>query len=105
MSRLMAVVPLSFSPDALSNDQGLRSVSFCFGLMTPYSYLGDPSGGVLSDRIVMRGRQPGAVCARSGAYFPGEHLTRDGQGRIVGKPFSTEGPAVIPDTPFPRFSV
>jgi hypothetical protein len=95
---------MSFSPDALSNDQALRSCTFCFGLMTPYSYLSDPAGGVYTDKIVMPGRQPGAFCQRSGCYFPGEHLTRDGQGRIVGKPFSTEGPAVIPDLPFPRIS-
>jgi hypothetical protein len=102
---MLCILPLAPSPDLFSPDEMIRTGTFCFGLATTYSPIGDPNGGILSDIINRRGQQPGAICARSGNYFPGEHLTTDGQGRKVGRQFRTDGPAIIPDTPFPTFIV
>jgi hypothetical protein len=91
------------SCDAGSPDQVFRDLTILFGLYSMYDDPFDERSGDLSDMIVRRGRQTGAICARSGNYFPGERLTRDGQGRIVGRPFYTEGPAMPPSIPWPTF--
>jgi len=105
MAVFMVCCPGNMSPDASSPDQILRNITGgLFGLLTPYGVPSDPQSGVLSDLTVRNGREgPGGICARSGNWFPQERLTRDGQGRLVGDIFRTDGPAVIPDEPFPVF--
>ena len=104
MSLFAIVIPGgSFSCDADSPDQMLRDVTFCFGLYTVYSVYSDPQGGTWDDTIRRPGTGEGAFCARSGNFFPGSRLTRDGQGRKVGKPFKTDGPAFPKQEPWPEF--
>jgi len=94
---------LTFSVDANSADQAFRDMTFLFGLYTPYNAFDDPTAGV-SFKIIRDGSVPyGAYCARSGNYFPADQLTRDGQGRLVGLPFYTEGVPYPEIPPFPVF--
>jgi hypothetical protein len=95
---------MAFSQDAASPDQVFRNMTFLFGLYSMYSPFSDPHAGDLSDLVIRPGHEPGAICARSGNWFPGEGLTTDGQGRTVGKQFYTEGLAVPAIPPFPVFS-
>lgn len=103
MSYIFCPVPGASNPDLLSTDQMFRTITNgLFGLYPPYSAALDPNGNL--DLSVLRdGQQPGAICAKSGNYFHGEDLTTDGQGRIVGKRFKTDGPAVPYQPPFPPF--
>ena len=62
-----------------------------FGVLSVNTYYTDPDAGVFSNQINRRGRLNGAVCARSGNFFPGERLRIDGLGRTVGDMFKTKG--------------
>jgi hypothetical protein len=104
MALFAVVIPGNFSCDATSPDQVLRDVTTLFGLYSMYAAFSDPHSGVLSDLVIRQGHEPGAICARSGNWFPGEQLAKDGQGRTVGKRFVTEGPAMPVMPPFPTFS-
>jgi hypothetical protein len=105
MALFDVVIPGNMSYDASSCDQTLRNITILFGLYSLNAPFSDPMSGTLPDVVRRRGSQsPGAFCARSGNYFPGERLTIDGQGRTVGREFSTDGPAVPEIPPFPVFS-
>jgi hypothetical protein len=94
---------LTFSVDANSADQAFRDMTKLFGLSVPYNAFNDPNAG-FSLSVIRAGSQPyGGFCARSGNYFPADHLVRDGQGRVVGDAFYTEGPIVPELPPFPLF--
>jgi hypothetical protein len=89
MSLYAVIVPVDMSADASSPDQTFRNLTVLFGLYSMYTDPFDTSSGDLSDLIVRNGHQPGAICARSGNFFPGERLTQDDQGRLVGDIFKT----------------
>jgi hypothetical protein len=86
---MSVVLPLSMSSDAASCDQSFRNVTFHFGLYSLNVPFDDPRAATFSDTIHRAGRLPGAFCARSGNYFPGERLRIDAYGRTVGAPFYT----------------
>lgn len=103
MSYIFCPVPGASNQDENSADQIFRTLTGgIFACYPPYSIPTDPNGE-LNLQIERRGQEPGAICAKSGNWFPGEHLTTDGQGRTVGKPFYTDGPAVPYMPPFPPF--
>lgn len=96
---ITTILPMAFSEDASSLDQQWRAITFLFGLYPT----GAPAsmGGMEDNNLVWPGQTPGARCSRSGIWMPGEHLTTDGRGRLVGDHFVTEGQEVPPIPPFP----
>jgi|GEM_PF-4671635 len=104
MASMAVIIPGSMSYDASSMDQQWRNASRLFGLYAMYSAPTDPFSGTLSDLVKRNGTGDVArICARSGNVFPSSRLVRDGQGRVVGDIFYTEGPAVPYLPPFPTF--
>ena len=89
---ISVIVPGAMSYDGASLDQMFRDLTLFFGLGSVNAAFSDPHAGVLSDRVVRRGRGfPGGYCMRSGNYFPQERLVVDGEGRTVGDIFRTTG--------------
>jgi hypothetical protein len=97
-------IPGNMAYDASSMDQQWRNASRLFVMYANYSAPTDANSGDLSDLVKRNGVGDTArICARSGNVFPDSRLVQDGQGRIVGDIFYTEGPAVPYLPPFPTF--
>ncbi len=105
MSYIFCPVPQADNPDLFSADEQFRFLTNgLFGCYPPNAAPTDPNG-YLDLTVLRSGNLPGAICAKSGNYFHGEDLTTDGQGRLVGKRFKTNGPAVPYSPPLPPFGV
>jgi len=87
---IAVTVPGMLSYDAGSLDQMFRNLTWHFGLYSVDSIFTDPS--YYDDGVIQRrGRGPSQQCQRSGNMFPQSRLRRDGQGRLVGDIFRTDG--------------